>query len=159
MAWPLDLFSPTPTPEEVRGQLDRVLASPEFARAARLRELLVFIVTQRIEGREDRLTEYAIAEAVFQRGAGFNPETDSIVRTEAARLRARLDEYYERSGRRDRVRIGIGRGDYLPVFLIQDRGNILQRVLARYWESPHWFIGASIVLLLVLIVLILWELR
>lgn len=158
MAWPLDLFSPTPTPAEVRGQLDRVLASPEFTRAARLRELLLFIVTQRIEGREDRLTEYAIAETVFRRGADFNPETDSIVRTEAARLRSRLDEYYERSGRRDRVRIGIHRGDYLPIFLIQDRGGIVQRLMALYWEAPQWIIAACVLLLAVVIVLVIKEL-
>lgn len=120
MAWPLDLFNPTPSPEEVKGQLGRILASPEFARATRLRELLEFVVNQTLEGRADRLAGHAIAEAVFHRGKSFDPETDSIVRTEAARLRSRLQEYYGNSGRRDRVHILLNRGEYLPVFLIRE---------------------------------------
>jgi len=159
MAWPLDLFNATPTPEQVRAQLERLLNSVEFARAARMRELLQFIVTQRLEGREERLTEYVIARDVFRRGGDFNPESDSIVRTEAARLRTRLEEYYQQSGRRDRVRVRIRRGDYLPVFLIQDRPGIVNYLLELYWDSPRWFIGLSLLLLVILFLLVIWEMR
>jgi hypothetical protein len=128
MAWPLDLFDPTPSPDEVRLQLARILASAEFSRATRLRDFLQHAVSCVLEGREDRLDSYAIAETVFGRRGAFDPETDSIVRTEAARLRERLDRYYENSGCRDRVRISLNRGDYLPVFLVQPPRNAWQRV-------------------------------
>jgi len=119
MAWTQDLFDPTPSPEEVRTQLGRVLQSPEFARTTRMKGLLEFIVMRVLEGREDQLTSTIIAAQVFQRET-FNPETDSIVRTEASRLRQRLHEYYSHSGRRERVVIMLGKGDYLPVFRVRE---------------------------------------
>jgi hypothetical protein len=144
MAWPLDLFDPTPSPDEVRLQLARILASAEFSRAARLRDFLQHAVSCVLEGREDRLDSYAIAEAVFGRGGAFDPETDSIVRTEAARLRERLDRYYENSGRRDRVRISLNRGDYLPVFLVQPPRNAWQRALLSL-RRRAWLIALAAV--------------
>lgn len=142
MAWPLDLFNPAPSPEEVQHQLHRILDSPEFARAARLKELLEFVVGHSLEGRMDRLTGNAIAAEVFQRGSSYDPDTDSIVRTEAARLRSRLEEYYLRTGRHDRVRIMLNRRDYLPVFVIRDTGiarRFVEFVLV-YWP---WFAAAA----------------
>ena len=119
MAWTQDLFDPTPSPEAVRAQLERVLQSPEFARTTRLKALLEFIVMRVLEGREDQLTSTTIAAQVFERQT-FNPETDSIVRTEASRLRQRLHEYYSHSGKRERVVIMLGKGDYLPVFRLRE---------------------------------------
>jgi hypothetical protein len=130
MAWPLDLFDPTPTPEQVREQLQRILDSPEFARTTRQRDLLRFVVTQVLDGREDRLTTTGIAAEVFGRTSSFDPESDSIVRTEAARLRNRLDRYYGSSGSGEPVRIVLNRGDYLPVFLFRYTGPWWRRLLA-----------------------------
>ena len=138
MAWTQDLFDPTPSPEAVRTQLQRILQSPEFARTTRLKGLLEFIVTRVLEGREDQLTSSIIAARVFQRQI-FNPETDSIVRTEASRLRQRLHEYYSHSGKRERVVILLGRGDYLPVFRV------------REVPRRRWWVVATGVLVLVLI--------
>ena len=135
MAWTQDLFDPTPSPEEVRAQLVRVLQSPEFARTTRMKGLLEFIVLRVLEGREDQLTSTIIAAQVFQRET-FNPETDSIVRTEASRLRQRLHEYYSRSGKRERVVIMLGKGDYLPVFRVRE-------VATRRW----WIIAAGFLVL------------
>jgi len=142
MAWPLDLFDPTPSPDEVRAQLARILESVEFSRATRLRTLLQFTVQCVLEGREDRLDAYAIAEAVFGRGGAFDPETDSIVRTEAARLRDRLDRYYAATGRGDRVRISVNRGDYLPVFQVQPARSGWQRLL-RALACHAWPIAVA----------------
>jgi hypothetical protein len=135
MAWTQDLFDPTPSPEEVRAQLARVLQSPEFARTTRMKGLLEFIVMRVLEGREDQLTSTVIAAQVFERTT-FNPETDSIVRTEASRLRQRLHEYYSRSGKRERVVIMLGKGDYLPVFRVRE-------VPMRRW----WVIALGIAVL------------
>ena len=138
MAWTQDLFDPTPSPEEVRAQLARVLQSPEFARTTRMKGLLEFIVMRVLEGREDQLTPTIIAAQVFERQT-FNPETDSIVRTEASRLRQRLHEYYARSGKRERVVIMLGKGDYLPVFRVRE-------IPARRW----WLIAAGVLVLIVI---------
>lgn len=137
MAWTQDLFDPTPSPEEVRAQLERVLQSPEFARAARMKGLLEFIVMRVLEGREDQLTSTVIAAQVFQRQT-FNPETDSVVRTEASRLRQRLHEYYSNSGRRERVVIMLGKGDYLPVFRVREVPT------RRWWIAVAVFLVVAI---------------
>lgn len=142
MAWPLDLFDPTPSPDEVRLQLARILASAEFSRATRLRDFLQYAVNSVLDGREDRLDSYVIAEFVFGRGGAFDPETDSIVRTEAARLRERLDRYYENSGSRDRVRISLNRGDYLPIFLIQPPRTAWQRAFHALRRSA-WVVALA----------------
>ena len=91
-------------PEVVQKQLQRVLASPGFARNERMSRFLRFVVEQQLEGRDSELKESVIGIEVFGRRPGFDPQQDSIVRSEAARLRARLAEYY--AGRRQRRSAG-----------------------------------------------------
>jgi TolB-like protein len=98
-----------------RRQLDRVLQSPGFVRNERLSHFLRFIVERRLEGRESELKESVIAIEVFGRKPDYDPKLDSIVRTEATRLRARLAEYYAGSGG-DAVVIDVPKGAYVPVF-------------------------------------------
>ncbi len=76
-----------------RRQLDRVLASDGFSRNERLARFLRFVVEQHLEGRDGEIKESVIAIEVFGRSPDHDPRQDSIVRTEAARLRARLGEY------------------------------------------------------------------
>jgi hypothetical protein len=148
MAWPLDLFDPTPSPDEVRSQLARILGSAEFSRATRLRDLLQYAVNCVLDGREERLDSHAIAEAVFGRRGAFDPEANSIVRTEAARLRDRLDRYYENTGRDDRVRISLNRGDYLPVFQVQPPRSAWRRAMltlrGHAWLALAAAVGAAV---------------
>src|SRR3984957_10731057 len=80
-------------PQAVRRQLDRELASANFGRSARLSRFLRFVVARHLAGRDDELKEAVIAMEVFG-NRDYDPKQDSIVRTEAGRLRARLAEYY-----------------------------------------------------------------
>jgi adenylate cyclase len=105
-----------PTPEEVRAQLERLLASEALATAARLRRFLRFIVERTLDGEGQQLKEYAVGIEVFERDEQYDPRIDSIVRVEAGRLRARLQEYYSHSGIDDTVIVRIPRGGYVPVF-------------------------------------------
>src|SRR6202030_4625245 len=84
--------------EAVRKQLERVLASRGFARNERMSRFLRVVVERHLEGREGDLKEAVIGIEVFGRQPGFDPKQDSTVRTEAARLRARLAEYYAGEG-------------------------------------------------------------
>jgi TolB-like protein len=105
-----------PTPEEVRAQLERLLASETLATAARLRRFLRFIVERTLDGEGQQLKEYAVGIEVFERDERYDPRIDSIVRVEAGRLRARLHEYYSQAGIDDAVIVRIPRGGYVPVF-------------------------------------------
>lgn len=73
---------------------ERVLASAGFCRNERLARFLRFVVEQHLAGKDGEIKESIIAIEVFGRGAGHDPKQNSIVRNEAARLRARLNEYY-----------------------------------------------------------------
>jgi len=105
-----------PAPDEIRRHLDRILSSEPFANAERLSRFLRYAVERTLAGEGDRLKEYVIGTEVFDKGDRYDPRLDSIVRVEAGRLRAKLDEYYNRHGLNDTVVIGMPRGSYTPVF-------------------------------------------
>src|SRR5215471_20491883 len=102
--------------DPVRQQLGRILASPGFCRNERLTQLLKFVVEQHLEGKAGEIKESVIAMEVFGRGADHDPKHDSIVRTEASRLRGRLNEYYLGDGKNDALLIQLPKGGYAPVF-------------------------------------------
>src|SRR6516225_2058907 len=102
--------------QAVRNQLKQVLSSAGFARNARLSGFLRFLVERHLEGRDAELKESLIAIQVFDRKPDYDPKQDAIVRTEAVRLRARLDKYYAGEGRRDPLIIELPKGGYTPLF-------------------------------------------
>ncbi|HJR61457.1 MAG TPA: hypothetical protein VJ813_18745 [Vicinamibacterales bacterium] len=109
-----------PSAEEVRDQLERMLASQPFATTPRLRTFLRYVVDRALAGEAGQLKEYAIGVDVFERDAQYDPRIDSIVRVEAGRLRAKVDEYYSGEGVGDRVIVRIPRGGYVPQFEIRE---------------------------------------
>jgi adenylate cyclase len=105
-----------PSAAEIRAALERVLESPQFARARRAAAFLRFIAEETLAGRVDEINGYAIAVAVFGKAADFDAASDPLVRVEAGRLRSRLVEYYASAGAADAVRIDLPRGSYVPSF-------------------------------------------
>lgn len=105
-----------PAHADIQAQLARILVSAEFAASARLQKFLSFLVAETLAGRSDRLKEYPIAIDVFERDESFDPQTSSIVRVEASRLRSKLDKYNAIGGRDDAVRISLKLGSYVPSF-------------------------------------------
>jgi TolB-like protein/Flp pilus assembly protein TadD len=110
-------------PDTARQQLERVLASPGFVRNERMSRFLRFLVERHLEGSDPQLKESVIAVEVFRRRADHNPSQDSVVRTEASRLRARLAEYYVGEGATDSVVIELPKGGYTPVFRNREPGR------------------------------------
>jgi TolB-like protein len=100
----------------VNYHLDQALSSPLFRRAERQSRFLRFVVDAALKAPEASIKEFEIAMAVYDRRADYDPRTDPIVRVEAARLRARLREYYEVTPP-ERVRIDIPKGQYVPLFI------------------------------------------
>src|SRR5215831_887916 len=105
-----------PTPDDVRAELERVLASGSFASTSRLSRFLRFVVERTLAGEAERLKEYVIGVEVFDRDERYDPRVDSIVRVEAGRLRAKLEEYYRGAGRDDAIAIKLQKGSYAPEF-------------------------------------------
>ena len=103
--------------QDVRAELDRILASKNFVSAARMSKLLRHVVGKTLAGETDQLKEYAVGTEVFDRDASYDPRIDSIVRVEAGRLRSRLDEYYNADGKASAIRIHLPKGGYSAEFV------------------------------------------
>ena len=98
----------------VEAELKRVLESPGFERNERLSRFLRFVVERHLEGRDHELKESVIGTEIFGRRPDYNPKSDPIVRTEARRLRALLNEYYIGAGKSDALVIDLPKGGYTP---------------------------------------------
>jgi TolB-like protein len=109
-----------PTTEDVRGQLDRILASEGFAHADRMSGFLRYVVERTLAGESDQIKEYVIGVEVFGRDQQYDPRLDSIVRVEARRLRGKVDEYYANAGRHDPIVVRMRRGSYVPAFELRE---------------------------------------
>lgn len=103
--------------------LERLLASETFARSTQLQRFLQFTVEETLAGRSDDIKEYSIAVEAYGRPPDFDPRADASVRTEARRLREKLDAYYETDGTEDPVRILFPKGGYAPTFFDVDAGS------------------------------------
>jgi tetratricopeptide (TPR) repeat protein len=99
-------------------ELQRVLSGQCFAGATRICDLLSFLVHESLAGRGDRLKEYTIGVEVFGRGEDFDPRVDTNVRTEAWRLRARLERYYTGEGAGNPVQIKLPRRSFVPMLYV-----------------------------------------
>ncbi|WP_114208309.1 hypothetical protein [Acidisarcina polymorpha] len=100
----------------IRQQLDRMLESRVFVQSERLSRFLRFIVEHAIEGHQHLLKEYVIGSEVYDRRPPYHPSENSIVRTEARRLRSKLKDYYEGEGKDDQIYIYLRPGSYIPIF-------------------------------------------
>jgi TolB-like protein len=147
--------------EVVRGQLEKILASQGFARNDRLSGFLRFIVEQELSGYGDQLKESIIGVEVFGRRPDYDVRQDSVVRTEASKLRTRLAKYYAAEGAPDPLTIELPKGGYKPVFrqgegarevdaLILSRLEKVSRVGRRVW------IAAGLVCLVVGLAAVGW---
>jgi Tol biopolymer transport system component len=102
--------------EAVRVHLGQILASPTFSGAPKLSRFLHFTVEQALLGNSDNLKEYVIGTEVFGKAASFDPRTDSIVRVQARRLRARMEDYYANADPKVPLIIEYAAGSYVPGF-------------------------------------------
>lgn len=113
---PEPIPSEGPSPSEIRLALDRILASPAFAKSGQLTSFLRFVVEEMLAGRGGTIKAYTIAVDALGRDANFDPQLDAIVRVEAGRLRQALAHYYATDGRFDPIVIELPRGHYVPTF-------------------------------------------
>ncbi|HVW84475.1 MAG TPA: tetratricopeptide repeat protein [Bryobacteraceae bacterium] len=97
-------------------QLERILASGAFAQSERMCRFLRLVVEYSLENRGVELKEYLIGLRVFDRKSSFDPRVDPIVRVEARRLRSKLQQFYERDGSEDDIRIELPKGNYAAQF-------------------------------------------
>ena len=96
--------------------VQRISASAQFRRAAKLREFLAYVAEQTLQGNADSLNEQQIGRAVFGRAADYSPSEDNVVRAHARQLRVKLGEYFSSKGKSEPLILEIPKGSYVPVF-------------------------------------------
>lgn len=155
---PRDTAPVTPIPDQdIRAELDRVLAAKGFSNAGRLSKLLRYAVEKTLAGETGQLKEYAVGVEVFERDQNYDPRLDSIVRVEAGRLRSRLDEYYNGEGTSSPIRITLPRGGYTAHFERRPASPVLPASPAQPALPARSRIAAPLAAVLVIAVgLMIW---
>lgn len=105
-----------PPREQIEAALEELLGWPPIARSPQLARFLNYIVTATLSGEEAGIKAYAIAVDVFGRPQSFDPQSDPIVRVQARRLRALLDQFYDEGHATAGIRIHLPVGRYVPEF-------------------------------------------
>jgi hypothetical protein len=104
------------TPDAIREEQTRVLASHEFRASKRSQEFLRYVIEHTINGQAEILKERTIGIEVFGRAASYDPSEDATVRVKAGEVRKRLGLYYAGEGIHNPVRIELPAGTYVPEF-------------------------------------------
>jgi len=117
---PCDEMGLPPSDAAVFQQLAKILQSKIFIQSEKLSRFLRFVVEHVIKGNPECLKEYLVGVEVYDRKPPYDPSQDSIVRTEARRLRNKIKEYYDLEGKDDPVYIYLRPGSYIPAFQFKE---------------------------------------
>src|ERR1700757_4926139 len=98
--------------EQFSKQIDRLVASRTLHGSESLCKLLRYLAAHALEHPGTPLKEYQIATEVFSRRPDFDPQSDSTIRVQAGRLRAKIAEYYASEGADDPVIVELPKGTY-----------------------------------------------
>ena len=125
----------SPFVDEALRHVERILASPKFERLQqKARELLVYLVAQRLLGRRE-IREITIAMAVWNERPDYDPIQNTKVRVALCDLRNRLIEYDAVEGRTDPIQILIPPRAYLPE--IRERRPTVALVPILNWNPGN----------------------
>ena len=105
-----------PTVEERRALVERIAASEQFRRSARLRDFLLYVGGQSLIEGCPEINEQEIGTRVFGRSPSYIRSQDNIVRVNATELRKRIELYFASEGAHEPLVLEIPRGGYRPVY-------------------------------------------
>lgn len=95
-----------------QAQIEKLVGSRSLHGSDSLCKLLRYLAAHSSKNPGAPPKEYQIATEVFGRHENFDPHLDSLVRVQAARLRAKLAEYYASEGAADAVVVELPKGTY-----------------------------------------------
>src|ERR1700734_445302 len=97
---------------QVRRQMERLLATAHFKNSRRYPALFRFIVEETLEGRGEFLKERLLGVQVFGRPTDYDTAADPVVRVTVAEIRKRIAQYYHDRGHEAELRIELLTGRY-----------------------------------------------
>jgi hypothetical protein len=100
--------------------VERIQESRAMSDCPRLMQFFRFVVASTLRGEAMHLKETTIGVAVFGRSPDYDPKADTIVRSQAWRLRSKLRKYYASEGANESVIIDLPVGHYVPTFRTRD---------------------------------------
>lgn len=136
--------------DDIRQELDLILASPQFRTSRQLSRFLSYAVEHTLCGTHDHLKEQIIGIEVFGRGEGFDPKADAIVRVQARNLRKRLALFYSNRTDKPSVIIDLPTGSYVPVFHPPGEDTRTRH------SSPHAIAIAAAVISAIFAAILVW---
>lgn len=154
--------APEPAPDELISDprwvaVKKVADSSQFAKAARLREFLLYVAGHELSGQAEEITEQKIGHRVYKRNELYSPTDDNIVRVSAHQLRLKLREFYETEGKEEPWLIEIPKGKYIPHF--RQRGSVETHKTASDSMRPAgskradrrlWIVATAVLILAVI---------
>jgi hypothetical protein len=102
-----------------RSILNHIIQSQEFVNSQSYQKLLSYLVENSINNKTPK--EYSIATEIFNKDADFDPTQDTLVRVHIYKLRKKLENYYNKEGKNDKIRIEIPRGHYNVNFITNSK--------------------------------------
>jgi hypothetical protein len=143
---PAAVLLPQDTGQDIRDELETILASDFFRGSKRCQSFLRFVVEAALSGDGGRLKERTLGIELFARDPSYDTGEDAIVRVKANEVRRRLAQYATTAAPDRLIRIELPPGSYLP---------LIQRSLpfmppgarAGHWPGA-WTALAAVVLLI-----------
>lgn len=126
-----------PSADERRALIDRIAASEQFRRSARLREFLLYVGDQSLKDGYREVHEQEIGAKVFGRSTTYDRSQDNIVRVTATELRKRIELYFASEGANETLILEIPRGGYMPVFHQRRAGVPVAETLPPKYLVPN----------------------
>ena len=102
--------------DKIDKTVDAIVSSGVLGSSKRRAALLRYLVDRELDGRGDEIKAFSIALDVMGRDKSFDPNSDSIVRSEVGRLRDALRMFAAELVTHDQVVIEIPKGTYRPSF-------------------------------------------
>jgi hypothetical protein len=147
--------------DQYLGQVDRLCESDVLHGSESLCRLLRYLAQKELENPGVHVKEYQIATEVFGRPADFDPQVESTIRVQAARLRGKLADYYASKGASDPVIVALPRGSYALQFRqrapangkprLETAGEFLDKETAPARASSAWLIATTLLCVVVMI--------
>jgi hypothetical protein len=131
--------------------LERVMASSEFSRSPRLRQLLEYLCEKSLADPGTTLSEEQIGVEVFGRPRGYDTGSDTIVRVQVSQLRKKLEHYFLSEGAAEPVVIDLLKRLYTPVFRVRDQVPPGKENAEQVLERSRWRV-VSVCLAVLLVV-------